>query len=283
MLRAQKPKINPWLFRPFEKEDFVPVPDDWIIGPPGFVGIASGKAGTSWWYRLLLEHPSIQPNRLPRKELSYFYHFGYQGISEQAIETYNQAFAAPPGSLSGEWSPGYLTFPLAIDYLAKTVRNTKLLAIVRNPVDRFLSAINQKMQVRSQALEIKSSAQYLFHTFSIYPEVALEGLLSAPFRRLLSFFDRSQLLLLQYEKCKSDPAGEISKTYRFLGVDETYVPASLNRKINTRPSSQPELARFQRRNLANYFKEDVENLMRIFPEIDLTLWPDFLGASNDEQ
>ena len=55
--------------RPFTLDDLKKVQQGWHIGPPDFVGVASGSAGSSWWYSLLLQHPQIVPNRLNMKEL----------------------------------------------------------------------------------------------------------------------------------------------------------------------------------------------------------------------
>lgn len=271
----KRPQVGEGLKRPFESKDLLSVPGSWEVGPPDFVGVASGKAGTTWWYRLLMEHPSVKPNRLNRKELSYFYHFGYHGISSHEIDIYRQAFAAPSDCICGEWSPGYLNYPLAVDNIAKAAPDAKLMAIIRNPVDRVLSAENQQLSKRAKYMNLKGDRAYIYKTFSIFQNVIFHSLLYASFERLLENFNRSQLLLLQYEKCKMNPASEIGKTYRFLGIDDSYVPNSLNRKVNMRPYVVPKLDRHERTLLTDYFLKDVNSLVKLFPEIDLSLWPDF--------
>lgn len=263
------------MIRPFESRELLPVPKGSQIGPPDFVGIASGKAGTTWWWRLLQEHPSVAPNRLQQKELCYFYHFGYHGIDIHAIETYRQAFAAHPDGICGEWSPGYLHFPLAMEYLAKTVPGAKILAIVRNPVDRILSAYNQQLSGRARILSLKGDRLKFFETFSIFPSIIQQSVLFLPFQSLLKLFERSQVLLLQYEQCVQNPAVEIAKTYRFLGIDETFIPPSLQKRVNQKPYLLPKPKNDERGRLTEYFAEDVRRFGRLFPEIDLALWPDF--------
>ena len=266
------------MLRPFETGDLTPVPDGWNVGPPDFVGVASGKAGTSWWYQLLLEHPAVKSNRVDRKELCYFYHFGYEGMDPDAIDTYRQAFAAPPGAICGEWSPAYLNFPFALDHLAEAAPDTKLLAIVRNPVDRILSARNMQISQRLEYMGLEGAPAYLYKTYSLSQQVVLQSMLSLPFRRLLSKFDRSQLLLLQYEQCKRDPRAAIARTYRFLGLDDTFVPDSLERKVNESEYILPDFESEERAQVAEYFIHDVISFAELFPEdIDLSLWPDFVG------
>jgi hypothetical protein len=261
--------------RRFEKSQLSSVPAAWNIGPPHYVGIGCFKAGTSWWHKLLLEHPSIRNNRLGLKELFYFCHFGYHELDAEAIETYRQAFAAPQNCFSGEWSVLYLTYPFAINHLAKVAPEAKLLAIVRNPIDRLRSALNHVLSNRLPAMDLKDERAYVFRNFSLFPEVMSHMLVSDPFRRLLQLYDRSKLLVLQYEKCRLDTPGEISKTYRFLGLDDSYMPPSLNSKINVQPYIIPPLSKNERVNLTEYFYEDVHSLAKLFPNIDLSLWPEF--------
>lgn len=263
------------LSRPFNYSDMDSVPMGRHIGPPDFVGVASGKAGTSWWYKLLIEHPSVTPNRLNRKELNYFIHFAYNGIDSNAIEKYRNAFATPKNSICGEWSPGYLNFPFAIDYLAAAVPETKILAIVRNPVDRILSAQNQQLSKRAGMLGLKGNRLYIFQKFSIFPNVLFMSFLYNPFKRLLRHFHRSQILLLQYEKCRIEPEEEIKKTYSFLNIDEQFVPPSLRKPVNKKPYLIPRLDENARKRLAEYFFDDVMAFLQLFPEIDISLWKDF--------
>lgn len=258
--------------RSFRIEDLCPVPEDYLVGPPDFVGIASSRAGTSWWYQLLLDHPEVRPNRLGVKELRCFYHYDYRGPDSGAIEAYRQGFAAPRGCICGEWSPLYLSYPLAIRYLAQAAPQAKLLAIVRNPIDRLLSAINLQLALRKQSGKLGEERSYVIDRFM---NVMSHGLFHQPFQRLLKVFDRSQLLVLQYEQCRRDPRTEIGRTYRFLGLADTYIPKDIRQKVNVLPHIVPEFRPDERARILDYFIDDVHAFAELFPEIDLSLWPDF--------
>jgi hypothetical protein len=271
----KKIQIGKWYTRPFTEADLQPIPDDWLIGPPHYVGIGIPKAGTSWWSKLLLEHPQVRNNRLKAKELAYFCHFGYQGLTAAAAATYKKAFAAPPGCICGEWSPLYFNFPLAVEHLARTVPHVKLMAIVRNPLDRVPSSLNQMLSLRFKYMELEGDRAYFYKQFSLFQEAINCSLLYHPFKKLLDLFDRTQLLILQYEKCKANPAGEIARTYRFLGIDDKFNPPSLLKPVNKRPYIVPRPTPEERNALKNYFLEDVKAFGKLFPEIDLTLWEDF--------
>ncbi|HEX7442670.1 MAG TPA: hypothetical protein VF320_02220, partial [Acidimicrobiales bacterium] len=45
-------------------------------GAPDFVGIGAQKAGTSWWYELIVDHPQVFARPDIHKERHFFSHFG---------------------------------------------------------------------------------------------------------------------------------------------------------------------------------------------------------------
>jgi len=270
-----RPKRQGWTKRKFTPGDMHPVPAGWRVGPPDYVGIGLGSAGTTWWHRLLLEHPGIVPNRLAAKELQYFYHFGYQGPGERDLETYRCAFAAPEHCVCGEWSPGYLHYPFAINYLKQAAPDTRILIMLRNPIDRFFSVLNRTCTRRVKALGLEGEAAYLFKTYSLFPAAISNCLCADAIERLFGEFERSNILVLQYERCKRSPEEEIARTYRFLQVDPGYRPKSISQVINpTRHLFRP-LTAGERGRLACYYSEDVRRLARMLPEVDVSLWPDF--------
>jgi sulfotransferase family protein len=273
-----KRRAGVWMLRPFREKDLRTPPDDWKVGPPDFVGIASGKAGTSWWYYLLLRHPSIKQNLLRKKELQYFCHFGPGEFDEGAIHTYRKAFASPKDSISGEWSPIYLNYPFAMQHLAEAAPETKLLAVIRNPVDRVLSMTNHILSNRLRDMDLKPQQAYVYRIFDIVPGVFYQTMVADAFRHVLDLFGREKLLVLQYEKCKLRPKDELRRTYQFLGVDDSFVPDTLNRQVNVQPYRIEPFRTDQRAQVAEFFMDDVRSLIRLFPDFDLSLWPDFSGV-----
>lgn len=260
--------------KPFTLSDLKSVPDSWIVGGANFIGIGTVKAGTTWWYSLLLEHPQIVNNRLNLKELRYFVHFDYKGLNAKSISIYNQAFAAPQGSICGEWSPIYLHHPFCIDYIHAAAPKAKILVIIRNPIDRIVSFLNEAAYGISN-FNFNRKQKYVQNYFNIYPSAILSGFYAKDFKRLLHYFDREQILVLQYEKCKKDPECEIAQTYRFLGVDDQFQPKDLKNVVNRKEYIFPNLTSDERHRLAEYYREDVSDTIRLFPNIDLSLWKDF--------
>jgi hypothetical protein len=85
------------------------VKSHWPTGPPDFVGVGVQKAGTSWWYQCLVDHPLVfHPPRVAKER-----HFFDDPAMEHADRTevaarYSRQFPRPPGTVTGEWTPRYL-------------------------------------------------------------------------------------------------------------------------------------------------------------------------------
>lgn len=275
-ITSTKDEINPYMARPFLLNDLKDIPAGWRVGNgPDFVGISASKSGTTWWYSLLKKHPQIVQNRLNRKELSYFPHFKYFGLNDEQILAYRMAFAAPEGSICGEWSPGYLSNPFCTEYLKEAAPKTKLLILLRNPIDRILSSLNHKSQGRVKYFNLSPEQQYVYEVFEMRPAEIKGCLYALPIKQLLKHFNRDQILVLQYEKCKIDPLQEIACTYRFLGIDDQYQPENIKRQVNKKEYFVSPLTSKERQRLAAYLIDDVQTISELLPEIDLNLWPDF--------
>lgn len=82
------------------------------------------------------------------------------------------------------------------------------------------------------------------------------------------------LLVLQHERCKADPAGELRRSYRFLGLDPDFTPPEPSRKVNARRHTLPSVGEMGRRAIAGYFRRDSEELAALLPKLNLGLWPE---------
>jgi hypothetical protein len=104
---------------------------------PDFVIIGAQKCGTTAFYHLLTKHPNVE--RAGVREVHYFdNHFG------KGIEWYRGCFPQPGWkdgrrSITGEKTPSYLFHPQAAERMAQVVPQARLIALLRNPVDRAYS------------------------------------------------------------------------------------------------------------------------------------------------
>lgn len=115
---------------------------------PDFVIIGAQKGGTTSLYRLLSQHPCVRP--AVRKELHYFSLY-----FDRDVGWYRSCFPAPRqengwSTITGEASPYYLFHPHAPKRIAETVPRVRLIALLRNPVDRAYSHYNHEITMVSR-------------------------------------------------------------------------------------------------------------------------------------
>lgn len=244
-----------------------------MINGPYFIGVGVPKAGTSWWYNLLLEHPSIVSNLSGEKEIHFFSHFGFNKINEDALENYKGLFPNDRGEVSGEWSPGYFWHPFALKNISKLLPEVKILIILRNPIYRTLSHYNHILRHRTNILGIARSKEQFFKMSVIYPESIYCSFYDKIINNIYNIFPKDNVLLLQYESCVQNTENELKKTYEFLDMSYSYVPCEINRKINK--SKKYSVNKEVVNRLRNYFYNDVIELTKNYEDIDLNLWKEF--------
>jgi len=189
---------------------------------PDFIGLGAQKAGTSWIYACLYEHPQLC---IPLKEIHFFSRqrnwskgYGwYEGIFEQCS----------PDTKTGEFSTTYLFDPLIPERIYQCYPHVKLIASLRNPVDRAYS--NYLNTVKSGAVHRDIPFEEALKT---HPEYNEQGRYATQLRGYLQFFRRDRMLLLMYEDSLNHPLEFIQAIYRFLEVDVGFVPSMLHKKVN---------------------------------------------------
>ena len=141
-------KYAPW------EDDFDPTPPraagDEVTGAPDFVGIGAQKAGTTWWYDVICAHPDVYSRRDIHKERHFFGRYAIRSFGAAECSLYHDWFPRPPGSLTGEWTPDYIHCPWVPALLAQAAPRTRLLAILRDPVERFRSGLAHQRRDRGR-------------------------------------------------------------------------------------------------------------------------------------
>ncbi len=242
-------------------------PEGWTVGPPDFVGVGAQRSGTKWWYELIVGHPEIQRVAAVRRELHFFERFWDTSFASEDADWYHRFFPRPPGSLAGEWTPRYVFDPWTPRLLRRAAPDARLLVLLRDPIERYRSGF-----AREARLSARRDAPL---SPMLWGDAFARGLYAAQLSRLLRFFPREQLLVLQYERCRERPDEQLARTYEFLGVDPvTQAPEVLTQQVG-RALPKRELAGDLLEDLVAAFADDVRELAEGFPEIDLRLWPNF--------
>jgi Sulfotransferase domain len=195
---------------------------------PAFVGIGALKAGSTFLDGVLRSHPELC---LPPavKEVDYFsrhYHRGPQW--------YRSQFDGCTARRHGEVSPRYLVEPASPARIAAANPSARLLLVARDPVRRAYS--QYKHRVRTTGYRGAFDA-YL----TANPGTLDRGRYFHHARRYLELFDPKQLHVVVFEDLVRDPLPTVQAVYRFLGVDDAYVPAGYDQAANV--SWQPSRRR----------------------------------------
>src|SRR5271167_2527938 len=118
-------------------------PAGWRTGPPDFVGVGAQRSGTTRWFDLIVAHPQVLAPLATRKELHFFDRFHSDPLAPADAGAYAEYFPRPEGVLTGEWSPSYLPSPWVPAMLAATAPRARLLVLLRDPVERYISALQR--------------------------------------------------------------------------------------------------------------------------------------------
>lgn len=191
---------------------------------PTFLGIGVMRGGSTWLHELLASHPDVYvPTR--RKAILFFNLYYDRGI-----DWYESFF--PTGAeagryqVLGEITPTYIYDPDSPERIASVPSITKLLVIVRNPVNRAYSWYG---------LQIKNGHYSgSFEAFlTEYPQVIEHGFYSRYLKNYYRFFDKEQILVLIYEQATAYIPETKGSLAHFLGIAaERFPPDAGTRRIN---------------------------------------------------
>lgn len=196
---------------------------------PDFLIVGAQKAGTTALYAYLRWHPDITGPSF--KEVSFFDRHHVRG------ETWYRAhLPARPGSrVVGEASPSYLFHPDAPKRVARLMPNAKLIAVLRNPIDRAFSHYQHEVALGREALSFEEALDaedermrgeldrmardpaYFSHAWWNYTYVT-RGEYAEQLERWFRVFPREQILVLISEELLDNPAETYAHTLEFLGV-----------------------------------------------------------------
>jgi hypothetical protein len=245
-----------------------PCPPGWSIGPPDFVGVGAQRAGTTWWYRMLCEHPRIE--RAAGKETHFFDEYFEAEFGDADVDAYRRLFPRPDGSLTGEWSPEYMHGFWIPSLLRRAAPEAKILVLLRDPLQRLQSGLRHELAIVGRA--VRRGRRGYFGAMDANESLA-RSLYAPQLERLFEEFDRSRVLVLQFERCVQDPAAELRRTYEFVGADPPdHVPETLRERVggaHPRMELNADVSEAARAMIVR----DAARVSDLVPELDLGLWP----------
>ena len=242
-----------------------PVPAGRVAGLPDFIGVGAQRAGTSWWYRLLTSQPAIHHERGWRKEKHFFNRFYDSTPSDADLARYRNWFPRPTGKLAGEWTPCYMHHFWVPPLIARTAPDAKVLVLLRDPVDRYRSGLTHEMQYGG------------LPRFVYVDDALARGMYATQLERLRAAVPAANILVLQYERCRVDTAGQLRRTLEFLGVEDE--PQAVERSVNVTLGPKVGLPPGVHEELVCRYAPEARRLATMVPDLDLDLWPSVAGTS----
>lgn len=206
---------------------------------PNFLIIGAAKSGTTSLYRYLMQHPQIFMS--PTKEPSFFaIECGttFQGpwkrwasqYAVTSIDSYLALFSGVSDEVAiGEASTAYLVHPKVPECIHRHIPNVKLIAILRNPVDRAYSDYLMRLlhgdRSHADLIEaIHMRDESVRKNWGLGEEYVEVGFYYTHLRRYFDIFDRSQIRVYLFQDFRTSPLAILQDIFRFLDVEETFTP-----------------------------------------------------------
>ena len=229
---------------------------------PDFLILGAQKAGTTALYAYLRRHPSITGPSW--KEVSYFDRHYRRGPA-----WYRGNFPLRSGDrMVGEASPSYLLHPQAPERAAALVPEARLIALVRDPVERAHShfqhevALGRETLRFEEALEreedrlageldrMRTDAGYFSHAWWNYTYLA-RGRYAEQLERWQARFPTERLLVVSNEELGAEPGRTYARVLDFLGA----TPHELDDYPRVYDRDYPPMSPEAERRLREYFAE----------------------------
>ena len=138
----------------------------------------------------------------------------------EGLSSYLQNFAdAKPNQIKGEKSPSYLVSKEAPGRIHKHFPEIKIIAILRNPIDRAYSAYWHGRRVG--AIETSTTFGQSVRNYKVnqgmpYGDLVTAGLYSEQITRYLNFFPLKQLHVISFESTLTQSDDELHGVLKFL-------------------------------------------------------------------
>lgn len=196
---------------------------------PHFIIAGVAKSATTWLQKSLQQSPGIfMPDHEP-----HFFSRQY----DDGLDSYRRLFdSAPAGAVLGEKSNSYLTEPRAAARIARDVPGVRLVFQLRDPVARAYSDYSMLLRRGTVDRDIR---RHLDPARAGSGRFLHDGRYAEHLSRFCDLFDPDRMLVLKYEDIRRDPAGQLARLARHLGVEGSLAPPLEARVKDARASAVP--------------------------------------------
>jgi len=243
---------------------------------PTFIIIGAQKSATRWLRTNLGEHPDIFA---ARSEM-HFWNNGHR-VKKLGIDHYAEQFEGWRGErIVGEATPGYMIWrhhpALVAQRIDEHLPDVRLIAILRNPIDRAQSAMvhhirRGRLPAGSRLVDVVRQRRPPQTDWFCLVSGGWYAASLEPFRE--RFGDR--LLVLFHDDVHAEPARLYRAALEHVGADTGFAPAHLSRVVFSNQRAQvardSALTDADRVELWEYFRADVARLEQMLG-VDLSRW-----------
>ncbi|MGL5942328.1 MAG: sulfotransferase domain-containing protein [Waterburya sp.] len=241
---------------------------------PDFLIIGAKKCGTTSLFHYLSKHPNIKPPTW--KEISYFNtHFDKGNLWYKSFFPISIPNFESQNLITGEASASYICDPEVPERIAETLPNVKLIALLRNPIDRayshyhhtkrigrenltFEEAIAQE-DLRVEKIENSQELGSNYHKAYNYTYLS-SGRYAEQLKKWFNLFDRQQILIVKSEDFFSYPEPIFQQVLDFLSLPP-WLPKSFQ-KYNYNHYSQM-IKPSNKKRLREYFQPHNQKLYEL--------------------
>src|SRR5581483_5528586 len=269
------------------------------------------RSGTTSLHFYLDSHPQVFMSR--NKEPHFFMLDGIeynvdrpdQGTLQDLVWTlpeYEALFAEVKDEIAiGESSTGYLPHPNAPRRIHARLPHAKLIAVLRNPVERAFSAFLKYIEYGIEPCNDFGEAVKRELAGNDWRHYVSLGFYGRQLKRYYELFPASQIRVCLYEELDTNPKALLDELFHFLGVDPSFqvdfssrhnrsqVPVErmgrtaywrfrvkrglhkLVRSASTPTELKPALPAEVRRELIQVYREDIVELEKLIQR-DLSAW-----------
>lgn len=175
-----------------------------------FLGIGAQKAGTTWLYEQISQHPQLS---FPLGKETHFWDRPHDAT---AIARYLSHFTNVTG-IAGEITPSYAALPMkVVQEIYACNSQMRMIYLIRNPIDRAWSAALMALQKSQMTLDEASDTWFSDHFHS---SASLKrGDYQTCLETWRTVFPEEQLLLFRFEQISAEPEALLNRCFEHLGV-----------------------------------------------------------------
>lgn len=233
-----------------------------------FLVVGAQKAGTSALDHYLRQHPQIaMPPR--QKELHFFDDDRQFERGKPDYRRYERHWdKSQRGKTRGEVTPIYMFWPDSPRRIYRYNPQIKLIAVLRNPVERAFSHWHMEKERGNEKLDfgdaIGEEQERLSggsaHNLRVYSYLH-RGFYARQVEELMRHFDQEQLCFIKYETFLHEARKTLNQLFEFLEVQPGSQDFQPREVFKT--DYQSQISSTTRRELSEVFEDDIRKLEKI--------------------